>query len=103
MKGKEEEFDLFTEYRDREQAVFGTAEQINMENARKLLNFSLFVLGGAALLQVVSYCVFLGGKKKRELRGAFKGGILIFAILVVLLLPVVFKQTREALYNRSYQ
>ena len=32
MKGKEDEFDLFAEYRDREQAVFGTVEQINMEN-----------------------------------------------------------------------
>lgn len=103
MKGKEKEFDLFTEYRDREQSVFGTVEKINMENARKLLNDSLFVFGGAALLAVVSYCVLLARKKKYELRVAFKGGIFIFAVLVAALFAALhLDQLREFLYNHIF-
>ncbi len=77
MRGKEEHFDLFTEYRDREQSVFGAVEQINMENARGLLNLTLYILGGAALLTVLSCLIVLVKKKKHELRTAFKAGIFI--------------------------
>jgi len=100
MKGKEDDFDLFTEYRDREQAVFGTVEQINMENARGLLNYSLYIIGGAAFLAILSYAIFLVKKKKQELRIAFKGGILAFTVMLVLFYVVFyFDQTRAFLYR----
>ena len=100
MKGEKDEFDLFTEYRDREQAVFGTSEKINMENARKLLNHSLYILGGAALLLIISYGVFLAGKKKYELRGAYKAGILVFIILILLFYSLLyFEQARSGLFD----
>ncbi|MDF3000584.1 MAG: hypothetical protein K0Q48_703 [Bacillota bacterium] len=78
MKGSVEEFDLFIEYRDRDQNVFGTVEQINMEHARKLLNDSLYALVGGAFILIALYCIFLHKKWKYELRGAFKLGIAFF-------------------------
>jgi len=90
MKGKEENFDLFAEYRDREQAVFGTGEQINMANARTILNDSLYILGGAALLVLVSYAICIAKKRKQELRVAFKGGIVVFAVVQVGLYAAFF-------------
>lgn len=100
MTGKQEDFDLFTEYRDREQTVFGTAEQINMENARKLLNFSLYFLGGTAFLTILSCCILLVKKMKQGLRLAFKFGILIQTItLVVSHAALYFDQGRDFLYN----
>ncbi len=103
MRGKEEEFDLFTEYRDREQSVFGAAEQINMENARKLLNDTLYILSGAAFLTVLSYCILLAKKKKYELRIAFKTGILVFALSLIVLNAVhYFDRTREVLYRQIF-
>lgn len=100
MKGKEDDFDLFTEYRDREQAVFGTVEQINMENARRLLNYSLYVIGGTAFLAILSYAFFLVKKKKQELRIAFKGGIFAFTIMLILFYVVFyFDPTRAFLYR----
>ncbi len=103
MTGKEKEFDLFTEYRDREQSVFGTVEKINMENARKLLNYSLYLLAGAALLTIISYCALLANKRKYELRGAFKGGILIFTILLaVLFASFYFDLSRDFLYGHIF-
>lgn len=100
MKGEKDEFDLFTEYRDREQAVFGTSEKINMDNARKLLNHSLYILGGAALLLIISYGVILARKKKYELRGAYKAGILVFIILVLLFYSLLyFDQTKSGLFD----
>jgi len=103
MKGKENNFDLFTEYRDREQSVFGTVEQINMENARRLLTYSLYILGGAAFLAILSYAIFLVKKKKHELRFAFKGGILAFATMLILSYGVFyFGPTRTFLYRQVF-
>ncbi|MDD3169631.1 MAG: DUF1461 domain-containing protein [Eubacteriales bacterium] len=100
MKGQEEEFDLFTEYRDREQSVFGTVEQANMEHARMLLNYSLYILGVGILFLLLTYCIFLVKKKKHELRVSFKGGILVFTVLLVLLFAAFyFDQTRTFLYE----
>jgi len=100
MKGKEDDFDLFTEYRDREQSVFGTVEQTNMENARKLLNYSLYILGGCAFLVILSYFIFLVKKKKYELRVSFKAGILVFTLMQLLLFAAnYFKQSRTFLYD----
>jgi len=100
MMEKKDDFDLFTEYRDREQAVFGTVEQINMENARKQLNFTLYILGGAGFFSVLSYLILLIKKKKYELRVAFKGGIFVFTItLVVFYLLLYIDQTRTFLYR----
>ena len=81
MKGSVEEFKLFHEYRDREQDVFGTVEQMNMENARTLLNYTLYILAGFALIMVVNYIFFIYKKWKYELRGAFKAGIALFVIM----------------------
>jgi len=83
MQGKEDDFDLFTEYRDREQSVFGAVEQSNMENARKLLNLTLFYLGAAALLTVLGSVIFLVKKKKRELRTAFKTSIFVQTVVLL--------------------
>lgn len=103
MTGKADEFDLFTEYRDREQAVFGTVEQINMENARKLLNDTLYVLGGVAVFAVLSYCILLIKKKKYGLRGAFKGGIAVFTVMQVLFyIAFNIDQARAFLYSRIF-
>ncbi len=100
MTGKKDDFELFTEYRDREQDVFGTVEQINMENARRLLNDSVYILGGAGILAVISCCVYLTTKRKQELRMAYKGGILVYTILMVILF-VMFNidQPKEFLYR----
>ncbi len=100
MMGKKDDFDLFTEYRDREQAVFGTVEQINMENARKQLNLTLYILGGAGILSILGYLILLMKKKKYELRTAFKGGILVFtATLVLFYFLLNTDQTRMFLYR----
>ena len=68
MKGSKEEFYLVAEYRDREQSVFGTEEQINMENARRLLDNTLYIFGGAAILMLASYSIFLARKRKLEIK-----------------------------------
>ena len=103
MKGKEDDFDLFTEYRDREQAVFGTVEQINMENARQLLNYSLYVIGGTVFLTILSYFIFLLKKKKQELRMAFKSGIFAFAIMLILFYAMFYiDQSRAFLYRQIF-
>jgi len=103
MQGKEDEFDLFTEYRDREQAVFGTVERINMENARRLLNYSLYVIGGTAFLTILSYVILLVKKKKQELRIAFKGGIFAFAIMLIIFYTVFYiEQSRAFLYRQIF-
>ena len=103
MKGKEDDFDLFTEYRDREQAVFGTVEQINMENARRLLNYSLYIIGGTVFLAILSYFVFLLKKKKQELRIAFKSGIFVFAFMLVLFYAGFYiDQSRAFLYRQIF-
>lgn len=100
MTGKQDEFNLFAEYRDREQTVFGAVEQMNMENARRLLNKTLYIIGGAAALMVISSFVYLIKKKKYELRIAFKGGILLFAIVTVILFILFnINQSREILYS----
>lgn len=83
MRGKIDDFDLFTEYRDREQSVFGTVEQGNMENVRKLLNQTLYYLGGAALITVSGAIVFLAKKRKHLFRTAFKAGIFIQTVVLV--------------------
>lgn len=103
MKGKEEEFDLFTEYRDREQSVFGTVEQTNMEHARKLLNYSLYILGGGIFLVLLCYGIFLYKKKKYELRSSFKAGILVITILMVILF-ILFNldRSRSFLYSKLF-
>ena len=103
MKGKEENFDLFTEYRDREQSVFGTVEKINMEHARKLLNYSLYFLGGAAFLAFISYCIFLVKKKKYELRTAYKAGIFVFTIILIAInAALYFDRPRSFLYSHIF-
>ena len=81
MIGKVNEFELVAEYRDREQNVFGTSEQINMENARKLLNITLYIVGGTFALNALCYGIFLLKKKKFELRIAYKAGIIVFTIM----------------------
>lgn len=103
MMEKKDDFDLFTEYRDREQAVFGTVEQINMEHARKQLNLTVYVLGGAVILSVLSYLILLIKKKKYELRIAFKGGIFVFTITLVLFYILLYiDQTRVFLYRQIF-
>lgn len=103
MMEKKDDFDLFTEYRDREQAVFGTVEQINMEHARKPLNLTVYVLGGVGILSVLSYLILLIKKKKYELRIAFKGGIFVFTITLVLFYILLYiDQTRVFLYRQIF-
>lgn len=103
MMEKKDDFDLFTEYRNRDQAVFGTVEQINMENARKQLNFTLYILGGAGILTVLSYLILLIKKKKYELRGAYKGGIFVFTVTLVLFNILLYiDQTRTFLYRHIF-
>lgn len=100
MVGKKADFDLFTEYRDREQDVFGAVEQINMENARRLLNNTIYILGGAAVLAVASCCIYLFKNRKYELRIAYKGGVLVYSILMVIFF-ILFNvnQSKEFIYR----
>lgn len=103
MRGKEDDFDLFTEYRDREQAVFGAVEQSNMENARKLLDLTLYILGGAAFLSVLSFIILLAKKKKRELRTAFKAGIFVqTAALAASHIIMNLEQQRVFFYDKIF-
>ena len=100
MTGKEKEFDMFTEYRDREQAVFGTGEQINMENARKLLNDTLIIIGSAFILAMISCGIFLAKKKKYELRVAFKTSIIVFSVIqAAIYILFIIGKIREFIYG----
>lgn len=101
MSGKEKDFDLFAEYRDREQSVFGTVEQINMENARKLLDRTLYILICAAALALASTGVYLLKKKKYELRTAYKGGIIAYSVLIILILITFSFGQVKSFLNRS--
>ncbi len=98
MKGKNDKFDLFTEYRDREQSVFGHIEQLNMENARKILNYTIYVLAGAVLLLIVSYWIMLAKRRKFELRNAFKGGIMVFAVLQILQYALFYSDNARSFF-----
>lgn len=86
MSGKKSDFAMVQEYRDREQSVFSTVEQLNMEHARGILNNTMFVMVGAALLTLLFSGIFLAKKMKPELRSAFKGGILVTIMMNVALL-----------------
>jgi hypothetical protein len=98
MSGKKDDFDLFAEYRDREQSVFSTVEQINMENARNLLNRALYILAGAFALAAAGIAAYLAKKKKYELRIAFKGGIAVYtAVTVLSLITLSFEQVKTLL------
>jgi hypothetical protein len=100
MTDRKETFSLVAEYEDGEQQVFAKNEQLSMENARKLLNDSLFLIGGAAVLAIASYWILLIKKYKYELRVAFKGGIAVFAALQVLIYSLLFiKGIRAFLHN----
>lgn len=101
MKGSEKEFELFMEYRGREQAVFGTVEQINMENARKLLNYTLYALGGSVIVMAICYSLFLYKKLKYELRGTFKAGIVLFAVMQAVLHITFNMESIRAFYYRT--
>lgn len=103
MIGKKDNFELFTEYRDREQDVFGTIEQINMENARMLLNDTIYILGGAAVLAVAACSIYLIKKRKHELRSSFKASILVYTIyMIVLFVLFNINQSKEFFYNRIF-
>lgn len=103
MTGKKDDFALFTEYRDREQSVFSTVEQLNMEHVRNLLNTSLFVFGGALALLAISGGIHLAGKRKEELRAASKCGILVYAILSISsLIAFSFRSVKGFLYHLIY-
>lgn len=103
MIGEKTDFELFTEYRDREQDVFGTMEQINMENARRLLNDTIYILGGALVLAAAGCSIYLVKKRKYELRIAYKGGILVYTVMMVLLfIAFHIHQSREFLYHRIF-
>ena len=103
MIGEKANFELFTEYRDREQDVFGTMEQINMENARRLLNDTIYILGGAFVLAAAGCSIYLVRKRKYELRIAYKGGVLVYTVMMVILF-VAFNidQSKEFLYHRIF-
>lgn len=90
MLMKKDNFDLHAEFRDREQSVFGTGEQIAMENARELLNKTLMGLAITALLSIILYWIVLSKKLKPELRVAFKGGLIIFGLIGVISI-ILFK------------
>jgi len=103
MTGKQDEFNLFAEYRDREQSVFGTVEKTNMENARRLLNDTLYILGGAAALAVIGIAICLIKMKKYELRIAFKVGIAVFTgVITTLFILLNIEQTKEFLYRKVF-
>lgn len=103
MTGKKDDFDLFTEYRDREQDVFGTVEQINMENARRLLNITVYILGGAIALAAAGCSIYLVKKRKYELRIAYKGGVLVYTVLMVIFF-IAFNvgRSKEFLYRHIF-
>lgn len=98
MKGSNEEFELLTEYRDREQSVFGPNEQFNMDNARKLMNYTVYALGASVLLIIISYWFLMNKKRKSALRMAFKGGIAVFATLQILLYALFFNDRARSFF-----
>lgn len=103
MMGEMDDFDLFTEYRDREQDVFGTMEQINMENARRLLNDTVYILGAAFVLAAAGCGIYLAKKRKYELRSAYKGAILVYTILTVtIFIAFHIGQSKEFMYHRIF-
>lgn len=98
MTDSKKPFSLVAEYADREQQVFSKNEQLSMENMRKLLNNSLFIIGGALVLAVGSYWILLMKKYKYELRVAFKGGIAVFAALQVMIYILFFMNVSRAFF-----
>ena len=74
-----------------------------MENARNLLNNTLFILAGAFALAVSGVAVHLSKKKKYELRIAFKGGIAAYtAMMVFSLIALSFEQVKAFLYRMIF-
>lgn len=100
MKGKNEKFELLIDYGDREIYAFGPKEQLNMDNARKLLNYTAYAFGILALLLIISYWVLLNKERKFTLRAAYKGGISVFVALQIILYALFFNDnTRSFFYN----
>lgn len=99
MKGKNEEFDLIAEYKNREQDVFGPAEQLNMDNARNILNYSVLILGISAILLIAGYWILLNKKRKSMLRIAFKGGTALFAALQIMIFVLFFNSNTRSFFH----
>jgi len=100
MIGKNEEFDLIAEYRNRDQAVFGPVEQLNMENARNLLDYTGYVFGVSVLLLIAGYWILLNQNRKSFLRATFKGGVAVFVTLQILIFALFFNDnTRLVFYD----
>lgn len=81
MLGKEENFSLVTDFRDREQEVFALHEQLTMAHIRALLDISLWVFAGGALLIFIVYGISLTRNKKISLRSAYKFGVFLYLFL----------------------
>jgi hypothetical protein len=86
MREKHEAFELNVDDMSRDQQpVFNDSEQRIMSNLRDLLNFSFVMMAGLFIIIIAIYWLFLWNKLKWELRFAFKGGLVVFAVLVVLM------------------
>ncbi|WP_227017634.1 DUF1461 domain-containing protein [Sinanaerobacter chloroacetimidivorans] len=87
MIGKVENFELIADYQGKEQNVFHTMEQVSMEHFKQLLNILLYAFAGMLLIAVICYGVFMANNRKYFLRTAFKSGILVY--LVMIILPII--------------
>lgn len=85
MIGKTKDFQLVAEFQEREQNVFSKNDQNNMENLRNILNRMLIIMGILLAVTVITYWILIAKKKRTEIRYAFKGSLIIFVILTILI------------------
>ncbi|MGI6731934.1 MAG: DUF1461 domain-containing protein [Anaerovoracaceae bacterium] len=86
MREKHEVFELnVDDIIVEQQSVFNDNEQRVMSNLREVLNLSLIIMAGLLIIIIVIYWLLLMKKLKWELRFAYKGGLIVFVFLAVLM------------------
>ena len=100
MIHKNEVFELKAEYQGREQEVFDVNAQEDMDNLRSQLNIILIILGAMLLILTIIYWILIANKKKTDLRNGFKGGVVLFVFIIILLtMAFNIEAVREMIYQ----
>lgn len=86
------EFQIVAEYQGREKAVFTTAEQIGMQNVKKILDIALAAGALMAALSAAIIYFFISIRQKERIRSAFKISAVLFVALWVALIAAVMSQ-----------
>jgi hypothetical protein len=82
FRHKTDDFTLTAELRGRTIQVFTFFEKARMEQFRMILDKCLTVLAGAAGLFVVLFFLLFAFGRKRLLRGAFRGSVAVYILMI---------------------